>query len=303
MPSWNQLLKEIQGQGQVGPLDKVRRRYLAKLSRYTGRNTIAYYSGWLSHPRPSPVLSVNDEDKNAFMSTVHKLDRDRGLDLLLHTPGGDLAAAESLVDYLRKMFGTDIRAVIPQLAMSAGTMMACACKTILMGKESNLGPIDPQINGLPANGVISEFKEALRQIKEDQAAVMVWQPIIGKYHPTFLGSCQQAIDWSGQIVKEWLLSGMLVDCDDRESRADKIVYGLSSAEETFNHARHIHVERLEELGLAIERLEEDSTLQDLVLTVHHAFMHTFAGTPALKIVENQNGSAVVRLGANVVPQA
>ena len=46
----------------------------------------------------------------------------RGLDLILHTPGGDMAATESLVDYLRAMFGTDICAFVPQLAMSAGTI-------------------------------------------------------------------------------------------------------------------------------------------------------------------------------------
>jgi len=35
-------------------------------------------------------------------------DRSKGLDLILHTPGGDIAATESLVDYLHKMFD-DIR--------------------------------------------------------------------------------------------------------------------------------------------------------------------------------------------------
>ena len=39
------------------------------------------------------------------------------------------------MDYLRAMWSTDIRAVIPQLAMSAGTMIACSCKEIVMGKQ------------------------------------------------------------------------------------------------------------------------------------------------------------------------
>ena len=75
-----------------------------------------------------PVLQVNDNDKNGFMATIHQLDRSCGLDLLLHTPGGEAAAAESLVHYLRQMFGNDIPAIIPQLAMSAGTMIALSCK-------------------------------------------------------------------------------------------------------------------------------------------------------------------------------
>jgi ClpP class serine protease len=76
---------------------------------------------------------VNDKDKNAFMVNIHKLDRSKGLDLILHTPGGDLAATESIVDYLHSMFGLNIRAIIPQISMSAGTLIALSCKEIVMG--------------------------------------------------------------------------------------------------------------------------------------------------------------------------
>ncbi|RMH22222.1 MAG: S49 family peptidase [Gammaproteobacteria bacterium] len=295
MPDWNEVLREIQDHKLESPLDAVRRQYLNKLSEKTDRNVIAYYSGWLNAARPSPVFVINDEDKNAFMATIHKLERNKGLDLILHTPGGDLAAAESLVDYLRQMFGTNIRAIVPQLAMSAGTMIACACKKIIMGKQSNLGPIDPQFNGVPANGVIAEFNQAIEEIKKDPATIPLWQSIIGKYHPSFLGSCQHAILWSKQIVAEWLRTGMF-DGEDAEEKIRKIIEGLSDSETTYNHARHIHVEKLEKLGLRIEKMEEDDDLQDLVLTVHHTYMHTFAMSPALKIVENHRGEAMIRMG-------
>jgi len=295
VPDWNEVLREIQEHKLESPLDAVRRQYLKKFSEKTGRNVIAYYSGWLKDARPSPALVINDEDKNAFMATVHELERDKGLDLILHTPGGDLAAAESLVDYLRQMFGTNIRAIIPQLAMSAGTMIACACKKIIMGKQSNLGPIDPQFNGVPANGVIAEFNQAIREIKKDPETTPLWQVIIGKYHPSFLGSCQHAIQWSKEIVEEWLKTGMF-EGESADDTIKKIIEGLSDSETTYNHARHIHVETLEELGLKIEKMEEDDDLQDLILTVHHTYMHTFAMSPALKIVENQKGSAMIRMG-------
>ena len=158
MPNWTELLREIQVTG--GTHDVVRRKYLSKLYRLTGRNVIAYYSGWLQKPGVRGI-EVNDADKNGFMNVVHGLDRTKGLDLLLHTPGGDTAATESLVDYLRAMFGMDIRAIVPQIALSAGTMIACACKEILMGKQSSLGPIDPQIGGIPAHGIVEEFKRAI----------------------------------------------------------------------------------------------------------------------------------------------
>ena len=94
------------------------------------------------------------------MATIKDLDSTKGLDLILHTPGGDIAATEALVGYLRSMFNTDIRAIIPQIAMSAGTMIALSCKEIVMGKHSSLGPIDPQLGGLPAHGIIEEFTKA-----------------------------------------------------------------------------------------------------------------------------------------------
>ncbi|RBA82659.1 S49 family peptidase, partial [Escherichia coli O111:NM] len=76
---------------------------------HTGRNVIAYYSAFLSKPQIEGV-DIVDDDKNGFMMAVHQLDRTKGLDLLLHTPGGNMAATESLIHYLKSMFGNDIRA-------------------------------------------------------------------------------------------------------------------------------------------------------------------------------------------------
>lgn len=150
MAAWNELLNETNAAGSVH--DVIRRRYLNRLFKHTKRNVILYYSGWLQKPHllkePAISLGISDADKNGFMSVIHKLDRSRGLDLILHTPGGDMAATESLVDYLRSMFGTDVRAIIPQLAMSGGTIMALSCNKIIMGKESSIGPIDPQLRVL-----------------------------------------------------------------------------------------------------------------------------------------------------------
>ena len=148
MPNWNQILSNIQAAGST--YDIVRRNMLAQLNAVTGRNIIIYYSGWLQKSS-APNISLNDDDKNGFMTVINKLDCSKGLDLLLHTPGGETAATESLVDYLHSMFGTNMRAIIPQLAMSAGTMIACACKELVMGKQSSLGPIDPQFRGIPAD--------------------------------------------------------------------------------------------------------------------------------------------------------
>lgn len=294
MPSWNEVLIEIQNSNRVDALDFVRRKYFKSLSEKNNRNVIAYYSGWLQKPRIGNA-EICDDDKNGFMATIHKLDRSKGLDLILHTPGGDIAATESIVNYLQKMFGKDIRAIIPQIAMSAGTMIACSCKEIIMGKQSNIGPIDPHFSGIPAHGVIAEFKRALEEIKKDPETIPIWQTVVSKYHPTFIGECQNAIEWSEEIVSSWLEANMFDGVPDAKGKANKVVKNLGSHEDTKTHARHIHIEEARNFGLSIKSLEADfiQDFQDTVLTVHHAFMHTFANSNSIRIIENHLGNAIV----------
>jgi len=54
--------------------------------------------------------------------------------------------------------------------------------------------------------------------------------------------------------------------------------------------------------LKITNLEDDQVFQDLVLSVFHATTHTFSGTPAVKIIENHNGKAFVKIERNIVFQ-
>ncbi|MEW6249792.1 MAG: S49 family peptidase [Planctomycetota bacterium] len=294
MPSWNEVLQEItriRSEAQ-NCLDTIRRKWLRKLHEHTGRNVIAYYSGFLS--RPEIPSFIEDEDKNGFMMAVHKLDRSKGLDLILHTPGGDIASTQSIVHYLRKMFGADIRAVVPQIAMSAGTMIACCCKQIIMGKQSNLGPIDPQIAGVQAYGVIAEFRRACREVKKDPDKIPIWQTIIGQYRPAFLDRCENAIKWSDQFVREQLVAAMFANDPTADQKAKAIVRKLTDYRGNRTHSRHIHLDECEQIGLKVFRLEDDPTLQDVVLTIHHCYMHVFQNTPCHKAIENHLGMALIK---------
>ena len=299
MPNWGEVLNEIQGTRIDNPLDMIRRKYLATMHEYTGRNIIAYYSGFLQ--KPTEAISIDDNDKNAFMQTVYGLDKSKGLDLILHTPGGNTAATESIVAYLHAIFGNNIRAFIPQIAMSAGTMIALSCKEIVMGKQSNIGPIDPQFGGMSCAGVIEEFQNAVNDIKANPVSAQLWQVIISKYHPTFLGDCQKAIDWSEKMVSEWLCANMLSSRENPADDAKRILDKLGSHKETFTHAKHIHIDECKELGLCVIPLEElekrevdgCKDLQDCVLTIHHTYMHTFSISNAVKIVENHEGNAMI----------
>lgn len=181
MPDWYALHQELSG--TANPQDSLRRKFMRRLSSLTKRNVIIYYSGWLQKSGLVGAfdLGIADADKTGFMTVVHKLDRSKGLDLILHTPGGDMAATESLVHYLRSMFGKDIRAIIPQIAMSGGAMIACACKEIIMGNQSNIGPFDPQIGGTPSQAILGDLKKAANEMAQDPRMAMLWQPILQKY--------------------------------------------------------------------------------------------------------------------------
>lgn len=97
MAGWDEILKEL---GETpSQIDFVRRKYLKELSEYTGRTTIAYYSAFLN--REGPGLDVNDGDMEGFMNALKDVDYSKGLDLILHTPGGDPTAAEAIVNYAK----------------------------------------------------------------------------------------------------------------------------------------------------------------------------------------------------------
>ena len=85
MPSLVQIKKES---GE--PIEHLK-KYINLLHEHTKRNVIVYYSGWLNVPENLPV-SIDDLDMNGFMAMVHSLDVKKGLDLILHTPGGDISA-------------------------------------------------------------------------------------------------------------------------------------------------------------------------------------------------------------------
>lgn len=303
MPNWNDVLKEIAAtpsENEQSQFDIVRRKYLTKLSEKTGRNVIAYYSGFLTNPRYFGV-DINDDDKNGFMLCCHGIDRSKGLDLILHTPGGNLYATESIIHYLNEMFDGNIRAIVPQIAMSAGTMIATSCKIILMGKHSNIGPVDPQINGFPAFAIKRQFERAYKEIKNDPRTAPIWQPMLAQLGVSFVEQCDWAIEYARDFVTKSLAKNMLQDDPNMITKAPRIAKILSDLGENKSHERRFFYQDCKQMGLNIEMIEDDPELQDLILTVHHSFMHVLANAGVIKIIENQAGNAQVKSAAQAQP--
>lgn len=289
MPSWSQILDDVQTfQDQVGRLNVLRQQYIEAISQITGRNVIAYYSGWLKAEN-IPNVIINDQDVNAFMNAIHGFDHSKGLDLILHTPGGNVAATECIVNYLKSVFGDNIRAIVPQLSMSCGTMIALSCKEIIMGCQSSLGPIDPHFNGLACQAILDEFQHAIADATRNPASLGIWNNIISKYHPTLLGECANAVKWSESLATEWLkVVNPAIDMDG-------IKKTFISHADSYSHSRHISREECKKVGLNIVELESNSDLQDAVLSLHHCYMILFDKWRYSKIVENHIGGRFLQM--------
>jgi len=219
------------------------------------------------------------------------LDCQIGLDLILHTPGDDPSAAEIIVHYLREKFNNDIRIIVPQLAMSAGTMIACAGKEIIMGRQSSLGPIDPQFNGIPAYNIRQEFEEAKEDLKDHPENAQYWAIKLQQYPAAFMKTAIDAMNLSEDLVRQWLGTCMFNENDD--GVIDSIVSTLSNHDMSKIHGRHLTADYCKGIGLKVVMMEDDNELQDKILSVHHAYMITLDATSTIKVIENQNKKSII----------
>ncbi len=262
MPTWSGILEEL-NQSRVGggppQFDAVRRKYLVSVYQHTGREVILYASKWTQHDaNVSPdVVSIVDEDLQGIMEVIHGLSGPN-LDLILHSPGGSLEAAEALVLYLRSKFD-HIRVIVPQMAMSAATMIACAADLIVLGKHSFLGPIDPQIiintplgqRMVPAQAILEQFERAKNEC-QDPAKLGAWLPMLSQYGPDLLVQCEDASEMSKDLVKGWLEAYMLrrmnlvgLALSDKENPDQK---GIARGYIELMQMIQLHIQKAEEIA-------------------------------------------------------
>lgn len=310
MPTWGEIGTELgvtlTPEGQTD-FDAVRRKYLRQLAERTGRSTILYateFTGNAGGGSSPGAITINLGDKQGLMEVMKDLPGPE-LDLILHTPGGSPEALEGIVQYLRTRFD-HIRAFVPLAAMSAGTMWALACDEIVMGKHSQLGPIDPQlplafgeqIRLAPAQAIKDQFELAKKEC-QDPANLPAWITVLRSYGPSLLQECQQAQDMSVDLVSKWLEESMFRDEDDATKKARETAEKFADYTAHRSHGRAIDREQARAYGAKVKDLEEDQDLQDAVLSVHHAVMHTLAGTAAAKLIENNQGRAFVVLAGAI----
>lgn len=105
-----------------------------------------------------PVSSnINIEDSEAVLRAIRLTPDNQAIDLVLHTPGGLILAAEQIARALVEHKGK-VTVFIPHYAMSGGTLIALAADEIIMDPNAVLGPVDPQIGDLPAASILQVLK-------------------------------------------------------------------------------------------------------------------------------------------------
>jgi ClpP class serine protease len=96
---------------------------------------------------------IDLEDAQTVIAAIKETPKDKPIDLVLHTPGGLVLAAMQIARAV-EAHPAKVTVFIPVYAMSGGTLIALAADEIVLGEFSVLGPIDPQIAGLPAASIV-----------------------------------------------------------------------------------------------------------------------------------------------------
>lgn len=253
-----------------------------------------YSSGFLQKPQAPPQnLQIVHEDINGLMSVIFGMNWDRHLTVVLHTPGGVTNAAETIVSYLRSKF-THIEVIVPTLAMSAGTMISLSADRVVMGRQSQLGPIDPQMpvgagRYVSAVAIVDQFETAKAEILANLSAAHVWAPILQSLGPALLQEAQNALAYGESMVARWLASYMFKGTPDAVTRGLRVAGHFSDASTHKSHGRRIDRDEARLQGVVIEDLEDDQDLQEAVLTAYHLTTIVFEQSPTTKLLMSATG--------------
>jgi len=215
------------------------------------------------------------------------------LDVILHSPGGQAEATDSIVRYLRSRF-SDVRVFVPLAAMSAATMWALSADRIVMGKHSQLGPIDPQLltpqGAIPARAILDQFEKARQAVADNPASVGAYLPMLQQYGPALLQMCENAEALAERLVARWLEAYMFAGHADAADMAARTAHWFNDHQEHRSHGIGIGRDAARAHDVVIDDLEDDPELQDLVLTIYHLSSITLGGgTPVVKLIENHLG--------------
>ncbi|WP_028459999.1 ATP-dependent Clp protease proteolytic subunit [Chloroflexus sp. Y-396-1] len=226
-------------------LDAARQRLLEQLERKRKSRVIA-----LIHRQETMSLLgfplvryINIEDSEAVLRAIKMTDRDIPIDLILHTPGGLVLAAEQIARALIR-HSAKVTVFVPHYAMSGGTLIALAADEIVMDENAVLGPVDPQLGQHPAASILRVLERKPLSEIDDETLMMA-------------DIAEKAIRQVKRTVCELLSDKMPVE------RAEEVAHTLASG--VWTHDYPITVSEARELGLPISTEMPEEIYQIMAL--------------------------------------
>jgi Serine dehydrogenase proteinase len=221
--------------------------------------------------------------------------RAKRLALVLQTSGGYIETAERIANTLRKHYSW-IAFMVPNFAMSAGTVLTMAGDEIWMTYFSTLGPIDPQIERrdgkglMPALGYLAKYAELVEKSRNGTLTSVEAAFFVQNFDAAELYSYEQAKQLSIELLKEWLVKYKFKNWKQtkthrkpvtpkmRRDRAEEIGTKLSKTDEWFSHGRGISMQVLRrKLNLEIEDIDSHSDVRD-ALRNYYELLENYLGT-------------------------
>jgi len=175
------------------------------------------------------VRYINIEDSEAILRAIKMTDKNVPIDLILHTPGGLVLAAEQIARALKR-HPAKVTVFVPHYAMSGGTLIALAADEIVMDDNAVLGPVDPQLGQQPAASILKVIER--KPIAEVDDGTLILADI-----------AEKAIRQVKATVTSLLEDKM--DADDAAKIAETLATGV------WTHDYPITVTEAQELGLPV----------------------------------------------------
>ena len=186
---------------------------------------------------------IDLDDAEKVLLAIRTTPPEQPIDIILHTPGGLAIAALQIARALRAHPGR-VTVFVPHFAMSGGTLLALSADEIVMSEHAMLGPIDPQINGMPAASIIKVASEKPLSEIDDQTLI-------------FADVGQKAIDQLRRQACELIRAPMAPEA--AVALAEKLTSGR------WTHDYPITATEARELGLPISTDMPEEILDLLVL--------------------------------------
>ncbi len=245
---------------------------LRKLEEYFNADVIFHYG------------EIHPSLEKAFRDFIEQLKKDTEFDrnklvIILNTPGGSAETVEKMVSVIRFHY-EEVYFVVPDYAMSAGTILCMSGDKIFMDYSSSLGPIDPQVhngkNWVPALGYLDKVEELIEKSSNNELTEAEFM-ILQKIDLAELRSFEMARNLTIALLKEWLVKYKFKDWEthsstdqavtlaEKEERAEDIANKLSNNSIWHSHGRSIGIATLTEfLRLRIEDYSGNDELRELV---------------------------------------